>query len=393
MERTVEIKKAARRLAPELATRAAEGEMLRTMPPDLVAALRRDGLFRIAVPQSLGGLELDPVSIIEVVEEISWADGSAGWTTLIGNSVAFFAWLDPSVVASIPTGDIVSTGVFAPLGRARRTGDGDHLVLDGRWSFNSGCVHADWFQVGFLVMDDDQPATRPDGRLDWRFAYIPAAQAEVIDTWRSMGLRGTGSHDLAVTALVIPEAHTAMPMFDPPRHESRLLGLGFRALTAALLAGFPLGVARRALDEVEATAPLKRRWSRDTTIADDRVAQLEIGRAEGALRSARAFTVECFADAWRSIGDDGLASAEQRSRMLLALQQCMAAALEAVTAAYRLTGASAVYEDHPIGRCFRDLHVARQHIVFSGDWFAEFAQECMSIPGSTVDAAVAGDGA
>ena len=250
---------AARSLAPEFSARAAEAETARTMPGDLVAAARRAGLFRIAVPRTLGGLELDPVSVIEIVEEISRADGSAGWSVLIGNGTAFFAWLEPDVVAEMFDGthDVVSTGVFGPNGRAVRRDDA--LELSGRWAFNSGCVHADWYITGCMVMHGDEPARRSDGRDDWRFAYYRREQAEVIDTWRASGLRGTGSHDVEVHNLLLPVEHTAMPFYDPPRHESPLLALGFSEFTAVLLSGFPLGVARRALDELIALAPTKRR--------------------------------------------------------------------------------------------------------------------------------------
>jgi alkylation response protein AidB-like acyl-CoA dehydrogenase len=378
----------ARALAPQFAARASEGEALRTMPRDLVEAARRAGLFRIAVPRSLGGLELDPVSIIEVIEEISRADGAAGWTVLIGNSVSFFAWLEPSATRAAlgDHPDVISTGVFGPAGRAVRTGDGEHLVLNGRWAYNSGCVHADWFQVGFLLMEGDEPAVRPDGRPDWRFAYVRREQAEVIDTWRSTGLRGTGSHDVAVHGALIPEALTAMPMFDQPRHESALLEVGFRALTAVLLAGFPLGVARRALDEIMAIAPAKSRWGQEATIAGDHHAQLQLGRAEGALLSARALAMEAFGQAWDSIIVDGTTTRAQQSRMMLAAQQAMEAALRVVDIAHQLAGSSATHEAHPLGRCFRDLHAARQHIIFSGELFAEFARERLAIPSDTLPA-------
>ena len=364
----------ARAIAPEFTTRAADGERLRTMPPDLVARAKQAGLFRIGVPRSLGGLECDPVTVVEVIEEISRADGSAGWTVAIGNSVAFFAWLEPLVVTEMLGGDrdIVSTGVFAPMGRAVR--DGGDFVLTGRWPFNSGCMHADWFQTGFFVMDGDRPAVRPDGNLDWRFAFYRREQAEIIDTWHTLGLRGTGSHDVAVHGLRIPESHTAMPFYDPPRHESALLALGFSEFTAAILSGIPLGIARRALDELEAFAPTKRRPNRETTIAEDAHAQFQVGRAEGALLSARAFVIDSFGDAWDHVRTTGAPTPEQQGRMLLSMQQAMDASLRAVDVAYEFTGASAVFDDNPIGRCWRDLHTARQHVVFSGYRTSEYAR-------------------
>jgi alkylation response protein AidB-like acyl-CoA dehydrogenase len=366
----------ARELAPVFSARASDGEAARTMPADLVARARAAGLFGIAVPKSLGGLELDPLTVVGVVEEVSRADGSAGWTVLIGNATAFFAWLEPAVTKEM-LGDepgAVSTGVFAPSGRAVPAGDG-HLVLDGRWSFNSGCVHADWFQTGCMVMDGDEPARRLDGRPDWRFAYYRREQAEVIDTWRATGLRGTGSHDVAVRGLRIPDAHTAMPFHDPPRHRSDLLELGFSAFTAVLLSGFPLGVARRALDEVESLAPTKRRPHLEGTVADDRQAQLAIGRAEARLQSARAFVHDAFGRAWDTIAAEGTSTPAERGTILLATQHAMEAAVHGVDVAHRLAGSTAVADDHPLARCHRDILTARQHVVFSGERFAEYARE------------------
>jgi indole-3-acetate monooxygenase len=373
------IVESARALAPLLTARAAEGEARRTMPPDVVAAVRQERLFAMASPRSLGGLGADPVSIIAAVEELSRADGSAGWTTLIGNSVTFFAWLDPAVAKLMLEGEVdhISTGVFSALGRARR--DGDDLVLDGRWPFNSGCLHADWFQAGFFVMDGEEPARRPDGQPDWRLAFFRSDEAEVVDTWRGSGLRGTGSHDVVARDVRVPEAHTATPWLDPPRHDGPILALGFRCLTGSLLTGFPLGVARRALDELEAVAPRKRRALQEVTIAEDRYAQMEIARAEGLLQSARALAVECYGEAWTAAEAEGTTTPAHRRRMLLATHQAMEAALAAVDVAHRIVGSSAAYDDHPVGRCFRDLHAASQHVIWSGELFAAYARDLLGV--------------
>lgn len=114
------------------------------MPPHIVESTKVAGLFRMAMPAALGGLELDPVTIVESIEAVSHTDASAGWTTLIGNSTAFFAWLEPTAANDMLGGDsdIVSTSMFAPMGQARR--DGGDVIVEGRWPFNSGCVHADW---------------------------------------------------------------------------------------------------------------------------------------------------------------------------------------------------------------------------------------------------------
>jgi indole-3-acetate monooxygenase len=328
----------------------------------------------MAMPTPLGGLELDPMTIVDAIEELSRGDGSAGWTVLIGNSTAFFAWLDPQVAKEMlgATSDVASTSMFAPMGRARR--DGDQLVIDGRWPFNSGCVHAEWYQTGIVVMDGDTPQLRPDGNPDARFAYFPRDAAEILDTWHSTGLRGTGSHDIEVRALRIPDEHTAAPMLDPPAHEGALWRLGFFPLLSVLMSGFPLGVGRRALDELAALAPNKRRGASRTTIAEDARVQHDVGRAEAGLLSAKSFVHDAFGDAWSTVAAGSIASPEQLGRIMLAGQQTMDAAVNAVDVAFGYAGAGAVYSGHPLERCFRDLHTANQHLAFSGEAFCAYAR-------------------
>jgi alkylation response protein AidB-like acyl-CoA dehydrogenase len=280
---------------------ADQSESLRTMPAHLVEATKAAGLFRMAMPAELGGLELDPVSIVQAVEAMSHADASAGWTTLIGNSTAFFAWLDPTAAQDMLGGNsnVISTSMFAPMGRARR--DGGNLIVDGRWPFNSGCVHADWYQTAVVVMNDGRPELRGDGRPDVRFAMFPRDAASIIDTWHSLGLRGTGSHDIEVHDLRVPIEQTAAPMLDDPAGNGSLARLGFFPLLTVLMSGFPLGVARRALDELAELAPTKRRGTSPVPIAEDPRIHYEIGRADAALQAARAFLLDALDHAWTTV--------------------------------------------------------------------------------------------
>ncbi len=357
---------------------ADEGEALRTMPAHLVDATRAAGLFRMAMPAALGGLELDPVTIVESIEAIAHADGSAGWTTLIGNSTAFFAWLDPVAARDMlsATTDVASTSMFAPMGRARR--DGRDLVVDGRWPFNSGCVHADWYQAAVVVVRDGAPEVRADGRPDVRFAMFPRDGAAVIDTWHSLGLRGTGSHDIEVRGLRVPIDHTAAPMLDDPAGDGPLSQLGFFPLLTVLMGGFPLGVARRALDELADLAPSKRRGTSPQPIADDPRAQHDIGRADASLQAARTFLLDTLDGAWATVTSGASLTGEQVMRIALAGQQSMDAAVAAVDLAFHLAGADAVYTNHPLQRCFRDIHTANQHIAFAGQSFTAHGGELLA---------------
>jgi alkylation response protein AidB-like acyl-CoA dehydrogenase len=254
------------------------------------------------------------------------------------------------------------------MGRARR--DGGDLVIEGRWPFNSGCVHADWYQTAVVVMNDGQPDVRADGRPDVRFAMFPRDGASIIDTWHSLGLRGTGSHDIAVHGLRIPVEHTAAPMLDDPAGSGPLSRLGFFPLLTVLMSGFPLGVARRALDELAELAPTKRRGASPVPIADDPKVQYDIGVADAALQAARAFLLDALDDTWRTVTAGMAPSSEQATRIMLAGQQTMDVAVAAVDRAFAVAGASAVYASHPLQRCFRDIHTANQHVAFAGQSFS-----------------------
>lgn len=357
---------AAREVAPMLSERAPVSERLGTLPPDLVETARSAGLFRLAVPRALGGLELEPMTIVETLEELSRADGSAGWTIMIGNGTAFLAWLDPDVARNLIGGrpDPITAGVFAPMGRLTPNG-GNGFRLDGRWSFASGCLHGDLFFGGAFVLDGPGPRMLPERGPDWRLAFYPATDGAVIENWDVVGLSGTGSHDIAATGLAVPEEHTAAVFFEPARHDGPLWRFPFFTLAGTFLVSVPLGIARRALDELAAFAPTKIRPPGPGSIAEDGDVQLAITRAEGALQSARAFVFDALGAMWNTACAGDVPPVEQRARFLLAGQQAMRAALDAVGTAYGLAGAGAIHAGNPLGRCFRDLHAAAQHIYFS----------------------------
>jgi indole-3-acetate monooxygenase len=357
---------AARELPPELQARASEGEAHRTMPEDLVSQVKASGLFRLALPRSLGGFELDPLTIIEVIEILSEADGSAGWTVLIGNSTAFFAWLEPSVAkAMIGTSTaFCSTSMFGPLGRAIPAGN-DRFTVSGRWPFNSGCPHSEWLQVGVFVMDGQGPRMRDDTNADWRFAFVPTHAATIESTWDALGLRGTGSHHLTLDAVAVPSEHLAEPIFEPARHDGPLWRLGLFDLAGIIMSGFPLGVARRALDEFTAMARTKFRGNPTNTLAGNGHTQMLLGQAEARLRAARVYLFDVVSRVWDTCPAGDQPSVLQRAELALACCHAMRASLESVDSLYRLAGAEAVFTGHPLERCFRDLHAGSQHIIFS----------------------------
>ncbi len=357
---------AARAVAPVLRERAAEAERARTLPADLVDKVREAGLFHMAMPTGLGGPPCDPATIVEVVEEVSAADGSAGWTVLVGNSSCFVAWLRPEVAAemvSLRPQPLVAS-VFAPAGQAM-AGEGGTFTVSGRWAFASGAPHAHWFVNGVVVADGEGPRRRGDGGLDWRLAVLPAADVEIVDTWHAAGLRGTGSHDVAADGVRVPAEWVVAPMFSPAYAEDALFRLPFISLVLLFLAGFPLGVARRAMEEFTALAQSKSRRMDGVRLADDETIEVEIGRVQGVLESARCYVYAALDDLWRVVTAGDPPSVQQRARFSSAVTHAMRSCLTVVDTVFRLAGGGALYESSPLQRCFRDLHAGGQHLAVS----------------------------
>jgi alkylation response protein AidB-like acyl-CoA dehydrogenase len=352
---------AARALAAEVSDRALEIEKARTLPLDLVGRFRESGLFSMALPAALGGLECEPRLIVETVERMSRADGSTGWTLLIGQGSGFFAWLDPQVakemLADRPAP--VVAGSMAPIGRGvavRRQGTTDYR-LSGRWPFNSGCLHADWMIAAFLLEQQGDGPPAP------RFALLPADQVRILDTWNVAGLRGTASHDIEIDGALVPHDHTFDPFNEPARHPGPLYPSLYGFLVT-MMAGFPLGLARRALDELHELAHRKRRRPDGPPIAEEPVLQEQILDCETKLRAARALVLEAVDGTAAAMRDSGSAPPKVRAALMAAVHHAMSTAMEVVTTAFHAGGASMLYEHQPLQRCFRDAHAARQHVIF-----------------------------
>jgi indole-3-acetate monooxygenase len=370
-------------LTPLLRARADEAERRATVPPDVVDALAGAGLFRLLTPRGLGGLELPPPTVFAVVEALARADGSAGWTAMIGNSGLFLAWMDQDLAAGLLAGrpDQAMTGTFAPEGRGVVEPGG--LRLAGRWTFNSGCPHARLYSAGLVAFDGAAPRM-VGGRPDWRWAVFPGAAATIVPTWEgALGLRGSGSHDVVVEDLLVPEGHTVMPFHEPPRVDSAVYRVPFFSLIKMLIVGLPLGIARHALDLVTELARTKVR-SGPGPIAEEQDVQIRIGRAEAGVRAARAFVRDEIEHLWELARAGDRPTDVELGRFTLAANAAMEASLAAVDEAFALAGARALYAGDEIGRCWRDLHAAGQHRVFGRSQWEGGAKALL---GLTVDRA------
>ena len=341
------------------------GDEHRSLAPEVVEAAKRSGLFCMALPRQLGGLEVEPAAIVDALERLSHADGAAGWCGLIGQATLFFGWLEPAVAKEFLDGapHLCAATVFAPTGQAIPGPDGA-FTIRGRWTFASGCLHSELIQLGVLVMDGDRPALRRDGSPDWRFAYVRTDDVEIVDTWDTLGLRGTGSNDVVVRELRVPIEHMAMPMLDLPRADDYIYQLGFWGYTAVVLGPFPLGVARRALEELEALLPTKAARGGHMPVSEDPQVHYEIGRCHGALAAARSFLDDAVGQVWGGICAGSAASEADQQRLRLAMEHAMTVTLDTIDVAFRFAGTSGLGRQSALQRCFRDLHTARTHFAF-----------------------------
>ncbi len=321
--------------------------------------------------------------IVRIIEEISYADGSAGWALLIGTSIAFFAWLEPDVarelIAGRPYG--ASTCVVAPTGSAAPDGTGG-FTLRGRWAFNTGVRHARFSQVAAVVLDEHgAPRTGERGVPQWRLAFFPTDRGQVLDTWDSAGLRGTGSHDLVLEGLPVPAELFVNPIDQQPRHDGPLWQFPAFAYLNVILMGFPLGVARRALDDFAELARTKTRWLTERLrLADDPHVQAQLATAEGGLQSARILAFDVIGQLWDTACAGDSLSLDQRAQLSLATQHAVRTAVTAVDGVFRLAGAGAVYTDQPLQRCFRDLHTLDTHTFLSAETRTRYSKHLLGVP-------------
>jgi alkylation response protein AidB-like acyl-CoA dehydrogenase len=346
-----------------IAARADELEAVRRLPADLAAEMARAGLFRIATPKSLGGDELPPADIVRVIEAVAEADASAGWCVMIGSTTTVsLAYLPHAVAAGmVADPDIITGGVFAPMGRA--VVEGDHYRVSGRWSWASGSANCRWLFGGCIVHEGGAPRMLPGGRPDARMMVMPAGKVELIDSWHAAGLKGTGSGDMAVTDLAVPLDHSVSLIADQPVEAGALYLFPVFGLLALGIAGAASGNARAALDALRDGLSSRRPSGSSRSAAERPTVQADYAKAEALLTGARALLFETLERAWDAANRDGEVTLDTRARLRLAATNMVRTAADVTRIAYDLGGGSALYLESPLQRRFRDAHAMTQHMM------------------------------
>lgn len=353
----------ARELAGTAAAAAPQTEQDRRLSPGLSGELAAAGLYGLCVPRAFGGGEAPPQDLIGAVEALAAGDAAPAWCVAVCATSGMLAAYLPESEARAIYGDpgSVAGGVFAPMGRAVPADGG--FTVSGRWRFASNVENCDWLMGGCVVLDADGPRTTAGGRPDVRLMLFEAAAAEVIDTWSVSGLRGTGSHDIAVAELHVPVERSASLSSDRPRVDGALYAFPPFGLLAAAIAAVALGIARGALDDIADLAGAKTPTMSTRRLAERPATQAAVARAEARLAAARAGLFEAIDRSWAAASEGGAISLEDRARLRRAATHAVEASAASVDDAYTLGGGSAIYESSPLQRRFRDVHAATQHML------------------------------
>ncbi|MBI3958833.1 MAG: acyl-CoA dehydrogenase family protein [Chloroflexi bacterium] len=389
---------AARALRPQIERYAAQIEEDRQLPQPLVDALAQAGLFKMLVPQSLGGSETDPETFCRVIEELSRVDGSTGWSVFVpacvgaasGSFGEDVAW---EIFGREPKACIASSVTPAPNSSLRPPDraivvDGGYRVT-GRWSFTSGCMHSTWLAGASGIYEGDKPKIDDKGQPEVRLMLFPISDCQIIDTWRVTGLRGSGSHDFAVTDVFVPHEHSlsrSTPV--KPCHPGALYVFAGGKVTTSIGTAGPviyshwtvvgsigfaavcLGIARGALDALTELAAVKTLGKGKGQLRDNPIVQDQVGRAEATLQAARAYMYAMIREVWETVHKSGSSTPEQLSLLRLTATHAATLSAQVVDTAWNTAGASAIFAGNPIERRFRDIHVATQNIAIRSEYYA-----------------------
>ncbi|MCV7278223.1 acyl-CoA dehydrogenase family protein [Mycolicibacterium flavescens] len=347
----------AKRIADTAAGLAADIDAHRRLPDKVLTELAVAKLLRAGAPVETDGLELDPVTLLRCAETVARGNASAGWcVSIAATSSLMQAYLpERSGMTYFGNGVGVAAGVWAPRGRARRVPGG--VKVTGRWQFCSGISHSDMFFGGCVIGDSAEHSV----------VAIPVADLNVLDTWHTLGLRGTGSHDAVADEVFVPDDRV-LSLADGPRIDRALYRFPIFGYFASSIAAAALGNARAAVDNFVDLAADKKSGGSARTLAERQSVQGTVAAAEAALRAARALYYHAIEKSWNASRVDTLTT-DDRLQLRLAASHAVRTSADVVRTVYDLAGGSAVYDDAPLQRNLRDAFTASAHFQVSSSSF------------------------
>ncbi|MFN0026427.1 MAG: acyl-CoA dehydrogenase family protein [Acidimicrobiales bacterium] len=361
----------ARDLRGIIQAHATHGETDRELAPEVVSAMREAGLFRMWVPQAFGGLGTDHRQAYDVFEEISAADGSAGW--VLNQSVAVSA-----LAAMMSDGgeeiyadpDALFAGALWPPGSATEVEGGFRVT--NRNAFVSGVRYGRWILTGAAVVRDGEPQTLPNGMPYMITALVDPADAEVVETWRTMGMRATGSNDAIITDVFVPAQRT-VSLFDRPPLASWATHplyavppwYGVQAHAAT-----PLGIARAALEKLVGLADTKVPAFFQQPIRTRSVVQAQAAEALGHLEAAMGYLSDSMDHALAAVST-GRYGPKDKARLQISGSHAGRASQRALDLVHQAVGTSGIRDEAGFERLYRDGNTITQHATLQSARFED----------------------
>lgn len=348
-------------LCQEIRERACTGEFDNQayVSQDIIDKLKQIGVYRALVPKRFGGNEWSPKQFCELIEQLSKADGSVGWVASFGMSPAYLGSLPEATLEQLykDSPDIVFAGGIFPPQPAEITDAG--VVVSGRWKFSSGCMGADIVGVGISPQKDNEAQGLP------RMAVMPANKAQIDMTWDTVGLKGTGSHDLVVKDVLVAKEWTFV-RGEPSKLPEPFFKYPSLSLATQVLTVVGIGVAAAALEEFQKLAPGKSSITGGAEIANRPVTQYEFAQAEAEFKAARVWFYDTMQIVWNEVLAGRIPSAEQISDMRLSCTHVARVCARVTRKIQMLAGMTAIYTHNPFSRFVNDTNVVTQH-AFMGD--------------------------
>jgi alkylation response protein AidB-like acyl-CoA dehydrogenase len=350
-----------------------------TLTAPVVEKFRETGLFGLMLPKELGGIEADSSSILDVCEELAYADGSTGWALAQNcNTMAYAAYVSAEAGKAIADAGCAA-GMFAPLGTAHRQKGG--YTVSGHHSFASGSKHSDYIGASAMeLVDGEMPPFDENGLPSIRCYFLPADKVELWDNWDTIGLRGTGSVDFEVPEQFVANEYTFSLFETVPTTGGAIYGFGPVVLGSVSSAGWTLGVARRAMDEITKIVEGGRARLGAATLREQQAFQNEYGKHTLNLEAARLLIHDAFGEAIAYMEKGNPCTPARINRTRAAVSHINDVCKSVTQFAYEASGSQGLRNPSLLQRCLRDMQTGGLHVIFDVRGVTDMAKGKLGLP-------------
>lgn len=379
-----DLEKTAREIGPEISKYVEEEETNRRLSPSVVRTLRNAGFFKMFQPEAVGGLETDPLTAARVIEEVARHNTAAAWSLMVTNT-------SPIMLVKLPDDGInaiygnhpdvfVAGSVHPPMSAIPVKGG---YSITGRNPLFSNVHEAHWLVVLAFVMENGQMKMQ-HGHPEIIAAVMKASDCEIIDTWHTIGMKGTDSNDVSAKDVFVPD-YLSLPLNPELAPNPRFQGPLYRfpasgANIACLFPPVSLALARNAINELKSLAEKKTPLGSMVSIKQKGAMQRKLGIAEAMVQSSRSYLYEAIEECWEKVKAGNEVSREEKARLLLAATHTNQTCTKAVDLMYSAAGSTAIYTRNKIAHYFTDAQVLKQHGFVNDSRYETAAQIYFGLP-------------